>query len=323
MSSQASTPSSPSSITEEISTRTMSDVVKDFNTEELIDYLGRKDLKLKETHFKILRKEEITGLAFLKLTKEDFRSIGFALGPATVLAEIIEQFTPVFEEINDDDKAFEHCMEDIILKLSNVETMTDANEATRCEFISSILHASIAIAKKLTSQDIFIVLQKDISGKPRNIKIGYAQSLAQLESAFQTNKKKRTADQAFGNDYFDYIYGIVTTSTEWHFIIYTPDGIYCTSGSEYQINLTKSSIKDSPELLRSNVKRVIGIIVGLLKDRVSVDSSPDMISVMKSYATWEAKHSNRFIYQPRPTGEAISVQAGKATIFHFRQSLPK
>ena len=55
-------------------------------------------------------------------------------------------------------------MEDIILKLSNVETMTDANEATRCEFISAILHASIAIAKNLTSQEIFIVLQKDISG---------------------------------------------------------------------------------------------------------------------------------------------------------------
>jgi len=76
--------------------------------------------------------------------------------------------------------------------------MTDTNEAMRCEFISSILHASIAIIKKLTSQDIFIVLQKDISGedatgradyaiksledllcitegKPRNIKIGYAQ----------------------------------------------------------------------------------------------------------------------------------------------------
>ncbi len=88
-------------------------------------------------------------------------------------------------------------MEDIILKLSNVKTMTDANETIRCEFISVILHASIAITKKLTSQDIFIVLQKDISGKnatgrvdyvikslkvllcitegkPRNIKIGYA-----------------------------------------------------------------------------------------------------------------------------------------------------
>ena len=68
----------------------------------------------------------------------------------------------VFEEISDDDKAFEHYMKDIILKLSNVKTMTDANEAMRCEFISAILHALIAIAKKLTSQDIFIVLQKDI-----------------------------------------------------------------------------------------------------------------------------------------------------------------
>ena len=101
-----------------------------------------------------------------------------------------------------------------------------------------------------------------------------SQNLAQLESAFQTNKKKRTADQAFGNDYFNYIYGIVTTSTEWHFIIYTPDGIYCTSGSEYQINLTKSAIKENPKLLHSNVKRVIGIIVGLLKNRVRVDSFP-------------------------------------------------
>src|SRR2546430_4665680 len=116
-------------------------------------------------------------------------------------------FSAVFEKISDDDKAFEHYMEDIILKLSNVKTMTDANEATRCEFISAILHASIAIAKKLTSQDIFIVLQKDISGedatgrvdytiksledllcviegKPHNIKIGYAQVSLILDLCF-------------------------------------------------------------------------------------------------------------------------------------------
>ena len=66
----------------------------------------------------------------------------------------------------------------------------------------------------------------------------------------------------------------MTTGTEWHFIIYTPDGIFSTSGSEYQINLTKSAVKENPELLQNNVKRVIGIIVGLLKDRISVDSSP-------------------------------------------------
>jgi len=50
----------------------MADVVKDFDTEELIEYLRKKDLKLKESHFKILRKEEITGLAFLELTEEKF-----------------------------------------------------------------------------------------------------------------------------------------------------------------------------------------------------------------------------------------------------------
>ncbi|GES79197.1 hypothetical protein GLOIN_2v1652170 [Rhizophagus clarus] len=210
--------------------------------------------------------------------------------------------------------------------------MTDANEATRCEFISSILHASIAIAKKLTSQDIFIVLQKDISGedatgrvdyaiksledllcitegKPRNIKIGYAQNLAQLESAFQTNKKKRTADQAFGNDYFDYIYGIVTTGTEWHFIIYTLDGIFSTSGSEYQINLTKSAVKENPELLRNNVKRVIGIIVGLLKDRRIIELEaenaeiPDLRRKISEFDAERAEFKRRIAEALRTTEE--------------------
>ncbi|CAG8485780.1 3313_t:CDS:1 [Paraglomus occultum] len=81
--------------------------------------------------------------------------------------------------------------------------MTDAIEATRCEFISSILHASLAIARRQTKEEkVYISLQKDISGedvtgrinyaikgkedlmciaegKPRNIKIGYLQNIRQ------------------------------------------------------------------------------------------------------------------------------------------------
>ena len=34
----------------------------------------------------------------------------------------------------------------------------------------------------------------------------------------------------------------------------------------------KSAIKKNSELLKSNIKRVIGIIVRLLKDQISVDS---------------------------------------------------
>ena len=102
-------------------------------------------------------------------------------------------------KIDDNDEAFKHCMANIILILTNIETMTDANEATRCEFILSILHASLAIVRRITKEEkLYISLQKDISGeeasgrvdyaikgkedlmciaegKPRNIKIGYLQ----------------------------------------------------------------------------------------------------------------------------------------------------
>ena len=71
----------------------MSDVVKDFNTKELIDYLRRKNLKLDKDDIKILRKEKITSLTFLKLTKKDFRSISFTLGLVIVLTEFNEGFS--------------------------------------------------------------------------------------------------------------------------------------------------------------------------------------------------------------------------------------
>ena len=65
-------------------------------------------------------------------------------------------------------------MENIILKLSNVKTITDTNEATHYKFISSILYSSIAITKKLIFQDIFIVLQKDIFSKDVTDRVDYA-----------------------------------------------------------------------------------------------------------------------------------------------------
>ena len=90
ISSQASTPSFSSSIMEEISFRTMSDMVKNFNTKDLIDYLGRKNLKLDKDDIKILRKEKIAGSDFLELTEEKFRNIGFALDPVTRIMKFIE-----------------------------------------------------------------------------------------------------------------------------------------------------------------------------------------------------------------------------------------
>jgi len=57
--------------------------------------------------------------------------------------------------------------------------------------------------------------------------------------------------------------------------MFTSDGIFCTSNSEYQINLTKKALKGNQENLRDEIKQVIGIIVGLLKDRVSACDEPE------------------------------------------------
>ncbi|RHZ81806.1 hypothetical protein Glove_117g29 [Diversispora epigaea] len=73
MSSHASSPS-PTSIMEERPTR-------------------KQDLDLKESHFEVFRREEISGRAFLKLIEEKFRSIGFKLGTAAVLTDFIEELT--------------------------------------------------------------------------------------------------------------------------------------------------------------------------------------------------------------------------------------
>ncbi|CAB5391305.1 unnamed protein product [Rhizophagus irregularis] len=85
----------------------------------------------------------------------------------------IKQFTPVFEEISDDDKAFKHFLQ---------KDVSGEDATGRVDYAIKSLEDLLCITE----------------GKPRNIKIGYAQNLAQLESAFQTNKKKRTLDQAFG-----------------------------------------------------------------------------------------------------------------------------
>src|ERR1700753_2810581 len=62
-------------------------------------------------------------------------------------------------------------------------------------------------------------------------------------------------------------------ATDWYFILYSTEAIYCTSKTEYRISLTEDALKDSTDL-RKNVKRILEVIVGLLKDRVSASEEP-------------------------------------------------
>ena len=56
--------------------------------------------------------------------------------------------------------------------------------------------------------------------------------------------------------------------------MFTTDGLYCTSKKEFQINLSKSAVEEKPTALKTSVKKILEIIVGLLKDRVGVEPLP-------------------------------------------------
>ncbi|PKC56244.1 hypothetical protein RhiirA1_429237 [Rhizophagus irregularis] len=152
--------------------------------------------------------------------------------------------------------------------------VVDSNEAMRCEYISTILHTAVSILGGLV-----ILPQMNVSGEESSSRVNYMikkildylleeiiyiiegkQNQLGKGMNLDTLKKKRTADEAF--EEYEYVYGIVTTATDWYFILHSTEAIYCTS----KTSLTEDALKDSTDL-RKNVKRILGLIVGLLKDR--------------------------------------------------------
>ncbi|CAB4484629.1 unnamed protein product [Rhizophagus irregularis] len=158
------------------------------------------------------------------MSKDDFLSIDGRITD-------ILQFVPKSQFIGDDNEDLLHCLKDIRLRLRNMGTVVESNEAIRCEYISAILHACINIVRKHTGKEISLNPQLEVvgeentgrvdfairaleelicitEGKQHQITIGFAQNVLQCESAFQTNKRKRKADVAFDEDY-DYLFGIL------------------------------------------------------------------------------------------------------------------
>ncbi|UZO17045.1 uncharacterized protein OCT59_008409 [Rhizophagus irregularis] len=85
-------------------------------------------------------------------------------------------------------------------------------------------------------------------------------------------KRKRKVDENFDSEY-GYVYGIVMTATDWYLIPHSIEAIYYTIKAEYRISLTEDAIKDPTDLCK-NVKRILRVIVGLLKDRVKASEEP-------------------------------------------------
>ncbi|GBC08740.1 hypothetical protein RclHR1_08350010 [Rhizophagus clarus] len=234
-------------------------------------------------------------------TKKELKEVLRKYGIVSEDITRIPQFKPVTHPIDEDSPEFKLCIDDILRKIRNMGPVVDSNEAMRCEYISAILHTAVSLLEGLvitpqmniTGEEntgrvdyaikkILDDLLEEIicitEGKQNQATVGICQNLLQCRSACDMNldiiKKKRKVDEAFDPDYdYDYVYGIVSTGTDWYFILHSTEGIYCTSRTEYHISLTEDAL-ENPTEIRKNVKRVLEVIVGLLKDRVLGSEEP-------------------------------------------------
>ncbi|GES82228.1 hypothetical protein GLOIN_2v1587390 [Rhizophagus clarus] len=174
----------------------------------------------------------------------------------------------------------------------------DSLESIRNKYVSTILHTALHIAGDIVSKEFNMRPEYEIIGDEscgqvdytikeaknlicitedkvqRSVLEGFAQNIKQLESSYETNKRKRKS----GDDDFDYLYGIVTSVRDWHFLLYIPGEISQASELPFTIEFNKKALdKDSEEYvtLCKRVLKVLGIIVGLLKDRTYAKEEPE------------------------------------------------
>ncbi|EXX62886.1 hypothetical protein RirG_157570 [Rhizophagus irregularis DAOM 197198w] len=215
-------------------------LVENWDTETLIDFLKEQNLKLDDKkHYDILRKQELLAPPYnfpggpaIKLAKEikalkekpkrafsSYRSLSEVLAKYDIDGNgigTIRQFPPATYKLDDGDEELVQCIKEIKRRLGNMGTLlADSNEAMRCEYISTILHASLYIVKRIISdKELTLVPQLEVvgeestgrvdyaiktleelicitEGKLHQVTMGFAQNLVQCESALQVNKKNR------------------------------------------------------------------------------------------------------------------------------------
>ena len=205
-SSSASSPES--TVSEEPAIPTMADVIKNYGTEDLIEYLEKKELPFDDEDMEIFRREKITGFEFLETTKQDFRNYGFKEGPATRLVKFIEELKetklrafssyvslkevlqkynlnsdgigsiPLFElptsKIKEDEH-YDHCIAEILVRIRSYGTLqADSLEAMRNEYVVAILHTALHIVMDKTKKDLKMYPQYEINGEESHGRVDYA-----------------------------------------------------------------------------------------------------------------------------------------------------
>ncbi|CAG8747395.1 5306_t:CDS:1, partial [Ambispora leptoticha] len=206
-------------------------------------------------------------------------------------------------KIDDNDEILKGCVKSIQMQLDIMKGLKrDSNHASRHMFISPILLAAASFI-----QNLYIHLQKELEGDKysghvdcefylrrqlqvtsekiacvtemtvdQEIKAVFAENLVELEIMMRKTQEWMKKAVKYEKDSYDFLYGIVTTATEWYFILYTTEDVYSTSTRFYHVNLVDNANENEDEL-HKQVKSVLEILVGMLKDRVDASNEEPAI----------------------------------------------
>jgi len=218
---------------------------------------------------------------FANLTDPDEVLLKLGVGGSL---ETIQRFFPRAIALPDNDKDFEHCIEDIKHKLRGFGDGLGLGGRHRREFVSTVLLAAVLLVpgtrldvkksligdEKQEILDYSVLNGSDIlcricHARESNLVESTAMNLMQCKEALQQNKRK-------GNrgDEFDYIYGISTTAEVWRYIMLTSEGEVYRTAYVHHLPLDTASIEDDQNL-RKSVKEIVVTIAWMLQDRAQGD----------------------------------------------------
>ncbi|RIA83910.1 hypothetical protein C1645_833088 [Glomus cerebriforme] len=217
--------------------------------------------------------QRINGCTFFKITKEEYMQDGIVREPATALVN----FAKECKEKKLRAFSIYHSLKEVLMKYGLVSEGTELKsyrtlvmtslEFMRNEYISTILHTALHIAKDSTGKNFSMKPEYEIIGKESCERVDYAikesdslicvtedkvqqkltkgftQNIMQLESLYETNKRKRKRD----DKYFDYLYGIITSAKDWHFLLYSPGEILQASKAPFSIKFTEEALVENSE----------------------------------------------------------------------------
>ncbi|EXX61986.1 hypothetical protein RIR_jg12080.t1 [Rhizophagus irregularis DAOM 181602=DAOM 197198] len=164
-------------------------------------------------------RRKLPGQDFFDMTKEDFKECGLEMGPAMRLAKEVQALKEKLKRVFSSYKSLSEVLAkygiDGNVRLKNYGTLVmDSLEAMRNEYIVAILHSAINITRDDTGKELsmrpeYEVIGEESSGQVDyaikdvenlicitedksqwNVIEGFAQNIKQLESSYETNKRK-------------------------------------------------------------------------------------------------------------------------------------